>query len=118
MAIPCDFCSLTNDETQGIRQALETFDMLKVQLHDVVVLIERRRAAEGRNEPTDPESSHWFWMENAVVDRIGEIGPLGFAVYGIIVRHGGDKRQSYPSISTLACACNASERSIRRALVA
>jgi len=58
----------------------------------------------------------WFWVENGVIDQLGSIGTMAFAVYGVLARHADQRRECYPSLKTISNALGASKRSVLRAI--
>ena len=66
--------------------------------------------------PPPPEAGGWFWIDNQVVERIGDIGTLAASVYVVLVRYADDERRCFPSISTIARLCGTSKRAAWKAI--
>ena len=51
----------------------------------------------------DMRDTHWFRIQDMILDTYAEhIGPMGFALYGILARSANKDHQSRPSLTTLA----------------
>ena len=53
-----------------------------------------------------PPATGWFWIDNRVTDRIGEIGTTALAVYVVLARFADRDRCCYPAIDTVATDIN------------
>lgn len=66
--------------------------------------------------PPAPESGGWFWIDNQVVERIGDIGQLAATVYVVLARFAGDKRTCFPSITSIGRIVGATHRGVQVAI--
>jgi len=58
----------------------------------------------------------WFRVQDAVVARIVEIGPLALAVYVALAKHAGKDGRAWPSIPTIAALTGSTPRGVRKAM--
>ena len=59
----------------------------------------------------------WFRVENHLVEMVGEVGPLAWAVYMILLRHSSEDGMAYPSQQRMASNLGVTTRTIHKALV-
>jgi hypothetical protein len=65
-----------------------------------------------------PKIGQWFKTENAVVDHLMKhLGPYGYAVYSVICRYAGEKRECWPSQRNIAKKTGMSERQVNREII-
>ena len=70
---------------------------------------------EPRNT-SPPLGGRWFWLDNGVVERIAEIGPLAFAVYAVLAKYADDHRRCFPAVPRIAELLGKSDRAVQDAM--
>lgn len=65
----------------------------------------------------DMRSTHWFWMDNAILDIYGpQLGAYGIAVYTALCRMANANGTCWPSLNTLASTIGISRSTVIRSL--
>jgi len=68
------------------------------------------------SESRASQKGYWFRVENAVLDRICEIGKTPFLVYCALARHANKKRQAWPGINSIAERVGVKPRNVKKAI--
>ena len=64
-----------------------------------------------------PPPTGWFWIENGIVDRIGEVGRLAAVVYMTLVRHADvEHRVAEVFVAKIAATVGVTDRAVRDAI--
>lgn len=63
-----------------------------------------------------PSLSGWSKLPNANVARMAQVGPYGFAVFGVILEHADKEGLAFPSVATIAKLTGMSRRHVFRAI--
>ena len=65
---------------------------------------------------TPPSLNGWSKLSNAAVERMAEVGPYGFAVYGVLLEHADQHGTAFPSAARIAQLTRMSRRHVFRAI--